>query len=95
MEKERREAARAEELVGEASQPTSSSTTISEAQAAEIRAQIRQAIQEGFAKARSQMGEIPKEQKMPQDTVSFSAKSGMANLAPSIIDLVTSSIPSP
>ena len=48
LDKERREATRAEELDGEASQPTSSSTTISEAQAAEIRVQVHQAIQEGL-----------------------------------------------
>ena len=42
LEKERRQ--EAEKLVSEASQPTAtSSTTISEAQAAEIRAQVRQA----------------------------------------------------
>ena len=39
-------------LVSEASQPTATSnTTISEAQAAEIKAQVQQAINEGFAKA--------------------------------------------
>ena len=64
LEKERRDAEEAKKLAGEASQPTTSSTTISLVQATEIRAQIRQAIQEGFAKARAPMGEIPKEQKM-------------------------------
>ena len=48
----RDQAERAEELPRAASQPTSSSTMISEAQAAKIRAQVRQAIQERFAKAR-------------------------------------------
>ena len=79
MEKERRE--EAEKLAREASQPTAtSSTTISEAQAAEIRAQVRQAINEGFAKARSKIAEVP--------------KSGTTNPSPSVIDLVTPS-PSP
>ena len=65
----------------EALQPTAaSSTTISEAQAAEIRAQVRQAINEGFAKVRSKIAEIP--------------KSGITKPSPSVIDLVTLS-PSP
>ena len=82
----------AEKLAREASQPTATSnTTTSSAQSAEIRAQVRQAIQEGFAKARPQMGEIPKEHKMHIDTMSFNARSGVANSAPSVIDLVTSS----
>ena len=59
IEKEQRE--EAEKLAREASQPTTiSGTTISEAQAAEIRAQVRQAINEGFAKARSKIAEVPK-----------------------------------
>ena len=67
-----------EELACEDSQPTAtSSTTISAAQATEIRAQVRQAINEGFAKACSKIGEIP--------------KSGMTNPSPSVIDMVTSS----
>ena len=79
LEKERRE--EAEKLAREASQPTATSTTtISEAQAAEIRAQVRQAINEGFAKARSKIAEIP--------------KSGTTNPSPVVIDLVTPS-PSP
>ena len=68
-----------ENLTGEASQPTTSSTTISKAQAAEIRAQVRQAIQEGFAKARAPMGGIPKEHKLYQNAFSFDAKSGTAD----------------
>ena len=92
LEKERREAEEAEKLAGEASQPTiTSGTTISTTQAAEICAQVRQAIQEGFAKARAPMGEILKEHKMHQDVPSLSAKSGTANPSPSVIDLVTSS----
>ena len=71
----------AEKLASEASQPTAtSSTTISEAQAAEIKAQVRQAINEGFAKARANVAEV--------------SKSGTTNPSPSVIDLVTPS-PSP
>ena len=94
MEKERRQ--EAEKLVIEASQSiATSSTTISAAQATEIRAQVCQAIQEGFVKARAPMGEIPKEHKMHQNVPSFSAKSGTANPSHSVIDLVTSSTVSP
>ena len=90
--KERRDAEEAEKLVGEASQPTTTSgTMISAAQAAEIRVQVRQAIQERFAKARAPMGEILKEHKMHQDVPSFGAKLGTANPSPSVIDLVASS----
>ena len=75
--KRRRE--EAEKLAPEVSQPTATSnTTISHAQAAEIRAHVRQAINEGFAKARSKMAEVP--------------KTGIANPSPSVIDLVTWSI---
>ena len=64
--------------IGEASQPTTISvSTISEAQAAEIRAQVRQAINEGFAKARSKIAEVP--------------KSGTTNPSPFVINLVTPS----
>ena len=67
-------------LAYDALQPTAASnTTISEAQAAQIRAQVRQAINEGFAKAHSKIGEIP--------------KSSMANPTPSVIDMVISSPP--
>ena len=77
--KEQRE--EAGKLAREASQPTAtSSTMISEVQAAEIRAQVRQAINEGFAKARSKIAEVP--------------KSGITHPSPFVIDLVTSS-PSP
>ena len=83
-------------MAHEATQPiATSSTTISVAQATEIRAQVRQAIQEGFGKARPQMGEIPKEHKMRQDTMSFNARFGVVNSAPSLIDLVTALTPSP
>ena len=62
----------------EASQPiATSSTMIIAAQAAEICAQVCQAINEGFPKARSNIREIP--------------KSSMANPTPYVIDLVTSS----
>ena len=64
MGKERRDAKKAEKLVGETSQPTTSNTTISSAQVVEIHAQVCQAMQEGFAKARAQSGEIPKEHKI-------------------------------
>ena len=57
-----------------------SSTTISEAHAADIKAQVQQAINEGFAKARTNVAEV--------------SKSGMTNPSPSVIDLVTPS-PSP
>ena len=68
-------------LASEASQPTAtSSTTISEAHAAEVKAQVQQAINEGFAKARTNVAEV--------------SKSGMTNPSPSVIDLVTPS-PSP
>ena len=79
LEEERRE--EAEKFVREAPQPTTiSATTISEAQATEIRAQLRQAINEGFAKARSKIAEVP--------------KSGTTNPSPSVIDLVTHRLPS-
>ena len=77
--KEQRE--EADKLAREASQPTTiSGTTFSEAQAAEICAQVRQAINEGFAKARSKIAEVP--------------KSGTTSPSPSVIDLVTP-LPSP
>ena len=51
----------AEILASEASQPTTtSSTTISEAQATEIKAHVRQAVNEGFAKARANVAEVSK-----------------------------------
>ena len=68
----------AEKLAREASQPTATSnTTIFAAQVAEMHAQVRQAINEGFAKARSNIGKI--------------SKSGIANPVPSVINMVTSS----
>ena len=82
-------------MTGEASEPTTSSMTISEAKAAEIRAQVRQAIQEGFAKARAPMGGIPKEHKLHQNAFFFDAKSGTADPSKSVIDLVTPSTVSP
>ena len=44
LEKERRDVEKAKELAGEASQPTTFGMTISKAQAAEIRAQVCQAM---------------------------------------------------
>ena len=69
--------------------------TISTAQATEIRAQVRQAIQEGFAKARAPMGRIPKKHKLYQNAFYFDAKSGTADPSKSVIDLVTPSTISP
>ena len=74
-----------EKLVSEASELTKSDTTISTAEEAAIRAEVREIMQKKFAVGRATLGSNPSSHN--EDSV----KSGTAIPSASVIDLVTES----